>query len=183
MLISSEYALSNETRLFRRAAPPAAGRGGMPMSDPSSPFSPATPARQIAEAVIRRAPQDAVFVIRFLGLSQDLMHGHFRDFITGALARAGATSERHPMVSLFIDAHARELRDFVFTGVALSHPLRLPAIEALTGDAETLLRVDIWDALASHIESAQSRFMAGIDDAVAALREAEAGVRRRESGP
>lgn len=143
-------------------------------------FSASTPSRQIAESMIARAPQDLVFVMRFLGQSQEMLYGHFRSFLEDALARAGATPERHPLLGFFIDAHAVELRDFVFTGVSLSRHFRLREIEALTGDAETVMRVDIWDAIASHIDAAEARFLDGIDAMVRTLDQAEADIRGRE---
>ncbi len=134
--------------------------------------------RATAEAVIARAPQDLVFTLRFLGQSQEILHSHFRRFLEGRLAEAGVTPEEHPLLPFFIDSHAVELRDFVATGVSLARPFRLGEIEILTGDVETLMRVDLWDALASHIDMAERRFAQGIARVVATLTEAEADLRR-----
>lgn len=125
-----------------------------------------------------RAPQDLVFTMRFLGQSQEILHSHFRHFLERRLAAAGVTPDSHPLLPFFIDSHAVELRDFVVTGVALARPFRLGEIEILTGDVETLMRVDIWDAIASHIDMAEARFAAGIARVVATLTEAEADIRR-----
>ena len=111
--------------------------------------------------------------MRFLGQSQELLHSHFRAFLERALAEAGVTVNEHPLLPFFIDSHAVELRDFVFTGVSLARQFRLPEIETLTGDAETMLRVDIWDALANHIDMAEARFSEGITRVVSLLLEAE----------
>lgn len=145
------------------------------MSDPQhpDPAAPDTRARDVAEAVIARAPQDVVFVIRFIGGSQAMLHDHFRAFIEAELTRVGATTERFPMLPFFVDSHARELRDFVFTGVALDRPFRLPEMEALTGDVGLMMRVDLWDSVASHIVAAQQRFLSGLEAAVATLETAE----------
>jgi hypothetical protein len=52
----------------------------------------------------------------------------------------------------------------VFNGVALSRHFRVGEIEFLTRDTEALLRVDIWDSLKSHVETAERRFLAQADD-------------------
>ncbi len=59
----------------------------------------------------------------------------------------------------------------------------LQEIEALTADAETMLRVDIWDAIASLIEMAEARFAEGIGTVVERLREQEAAVRPPRRDP
>ncbi|MCE6953077.1 hypothetical protein LAZ40_22570 [Cereibacter sphaeroides] len=132
------------------------------------------PSRLVAERVLARAPQDLVFVMRFLGESQDILQAHFRLFLTRRLAEAGATADEHPLLPFFIDSHASELRDFVFTGVSLARQFRLREIEELTGDAEATMRIDVWDAIASHIELAEARFADGIGAVVERLRRQEA---------
>lgn len=135
--------------------------------------------RGTAEEIIARAPQDLVFTMRFLGQSQEILHNHFRRFLEAELAAAGVNVDSHPLLPFFIDSHAVELRDFVATGVSLARPFRLGEIEFLTGDVETVMRVDIWDALASHIDLAERRFSQGIARVVAALSEAEGELRRQ----
>ena len=137
------------------------------------------PSRATAEAMVRRAPNDLVFTMRFLGQSQELLYSHFRRFLEDELTRAGISDAEHPLLPFFIDSHATELRDFVATGVALARPFSLGEIEFLTGDAETLMRVDIWDAIAAHIDMAEERFSKGIAKVVASLHEAEAQMPRR----
>lgn len=110
--------------------------------------------------LVRMMPRDAVFVLRFLGESQLRLQRHFQDFIAAELARSGVTPETHPMVHGFIEAHALTLRDFVFAGVGMTHQVRLPEMERLTGDTTSLLSVDVWDELRSHIELAEARFRA-----------------------
>lgn len=117
----------------------------------------------VADQILARAPQDLVFVMRFIGESQYRMLRHFQDFIRAETARRGTTAAQYPLLAHFVDAHAAELRDFVFTGVALARPFRMAEIETLAGDVE-LLRVDIWDALQSHIHAAERRFLAQADD-------------------
>ena len=146
---------------------------------PQSQFDPPSASRQLAERLVQRSPQDLIFVMKFLGESQLLLHDHFRGFIADELARRGATLDRHPLLQLFIDAHANELREFVFTGVSLSRQFRLPEIETLTGDAEAILRIDIWDALAGHIDLACRRFAEQADAIPAQLDEMEAARRDR----
>ena len=118
----------------------------------------------VAEDIIGRASQDLVFVMRFLGESQYRMMRHFQDFIRAETARRGATAEEYPLLAHFVDAHAAELRDFVFAGVSLSRQFRVSEIEFLTRDTAALLRVDIWDALKNHIETAEQRFLAQAED-------------------
>lgn len=118
----------------------------------------------VAEDIIGRASQDLVFVMRFLGESQYRMMRYFQDFIRTEIARRGATAEEYPLLAHFIDAHASELRDFVFAGVSLSRQFRVGEIEFLTRDTAALLRVDIWDALKNHIETAEQRFLAQAED-------------------
>lgn len=122
------------------------------------------PGAQVAEEIVRRAPDDLVFVMRFLGESQYRMMRHFQAFIRAEAARRGATTEQYPLLAHFVDAHAAELRDFVFAGVSLSRQFRVGEIEFLTRDTEALMRVDIWDSLKSHIETAERRFLAQADD-------------------
>lgn len=114
----------------------------------------------VAEEIVRRAPQDLVFVMRFIGESQYRLTRHFQDFIWAETARRGATVDAYPLLAHFVDAHAAELRDFVFAGVSLSRQFRVGEIELLTQDTEALMRVDIWDALKNHIETAEQRFLA-----------------------
>ena len=138
------------------------------------------PSRRTAEAMVIRAPEDLVFTMRFLGQSQELLYSHFRAFLESELGKAGVSAEEHPLLPFFIDSHATELRDFVATGVALARPFSLGEIEFLTGDAETLMRVDIWDAIASHIDMAEARFSKGISKVVSALQDAEAQMPRQK---
>ncbi|VDC32266.1 hypothetical protein [Pseudogemmobacter humi] len=145
------------------------------MSDPIHPEQ--TPSRITAEAMIARAPQDMVFTMRFLGQSQEILHSHFRRFLETRLAEAGVSADSHPLLPFFIDSHAVELREFVTTGVSLARSFRLGEIEILTGDVETLMRVDIWDAIASHIDMAEKRFSEGIQRVVASLNADEAALR------
>jgi hypothetical protein len=131
------------------------------MPEMDGPGERAVPAgSDVAEEIVRRAPQDLVFVMRFLGESQYRMLRHFQEFIRTEAASRGATAEEYPLFAHFVDAHAAELRDFVFNGVALSRHFRVGEIEFLTRDTEALLRVDVWDSLKSHIETAERRFRA-----------------------
>ena len=112
---------------------------------------------------MRRAPQDLVFVMRFLAGSSTRCCATSGSSSTEA-ARRGATAEEYPLFAHFVDAHAAELRDFVFNGVALSRHFRVGEIEFLTRDTEALMRVDIWDSLKSHIETAERQFQTQAQD-------------------
>ncbi|MDQ6435860.1 hypothetical protein RB623_17525 [Mesorhizobium sp. LHD-90] len=113
-------------------------------------------ADDVGEDLVRLMPRDLVFVMRFMGESQQRLQSHFQTFIQAELEAAGVTSETHPMIHLFIESHAILLRDFVFSGVSLSHQFRIEEIERLTGDP--MIRVDIWDQLKSHIDTAEKQF-------------------------
>jgi hypothetical protein len=108
--------------------------------------------------LVRLMPRDLVFVMHFMGESQYRLQRHFQDFIRAELAAGGVTTETHPMIHLFIENHAILLRDFVFSGVSLSRQFRVDEIERLTGDTTSMIRVDIWDQLKSHIETAEKQF-------------------------
>lgn len=112
--------------------------------------------------LVRLMPRDAVFVLRFLGESQLRLLRHFQDFIAAELARQGVSQATHPMIHGFIETHALALRDFVFAGLSMAHQVRLPEMERLTGDTTSVLSVDIWDQLRSHIETAEARFRAEV---------------------
>jgi len=108
--------------------------------------------------LVKLMPRDLVFVMRFMGESQHRLQSHFQDFIRAELAAGGVTPETHPMIHLFIESHAILLRDFVFSGVSLTRQFRVEEIERLTGDTTSMIRVDIWDQLKSHIETAEKQF-------------------------
>ncbi len=126
------------------------------------------------DQLMRLMSRDLVFTMTFLGESQHRMQRHFETFITDALAAAGVTQETHPMIRLFIERHAALLREFVFAGVALSRQFGIGEIERLIGDASSLLRIDIWDQLRSHIEMAETRFRAQLPDLPRQLADFEA---------
>ncbi|PWJ92293.1 hypothetical protein C8D77_10265 [Mesorhizobium loti] len=123
-------------------------------SGPPGPMS--SQADGVTGDLVRLMPRDLVFVMRFMGESQHRLH--FQDFIRAELAAGGVTTETHPMIHLFIENHAILLRDFVFSGVSLSRQFRVDEIERLTGDTTSMIRVDIWDQLKSHIETAEKQF-------------------------
>jgi hypothetical protein len=118
--------------------------------------------------------RDLVFTMTFLGESQHRMQRHFEAFIAEALTAAGVTQETHPMIRLFVERHATLLREFVFSGVALSRQFGIGEIERLTGDTASLMRIDIWDQLKSHIEMAEARFRAQLPDLPRQLADFEA---------
>lgn len=134
-----------------------------------------------AEDIIDRVEQDVVFSMQFLGESQYLLTRHFSKFIAAELARHGVDQEGHPLLQVFVDTHAAELRDFVFSGTALSRQFRIGEIEALLGDSINLLRTDIWDQLSKYIVSAETQFQAQASDFPALLAQMEQQA-ARESG-
>jgi len=121
---------------------------------------PLDPLREQGDAItadlVRLMQRDLVFALRFMGESQYRLQSHFQDFILAELFATGVTQASHPLINAFAERHAMLLRDFVFSGVSLSHQIRLEEFEHLTGD--TMLRVDIWDQLRSHIETAEEQF-------------------------
>lgn len=148
-------------------------------------LGPSSEPQRVAEAILRRAPQDLVFLMRFLGESQHLLQVHFRDHIAAGLAARGVTRERHPFLQAFIDSHATELREFVYTGMSLSRQFRIREIEELTGDSFQVLRMDIWDALVANIELAERRFAEEADalPALIASLEPSRAARGKGEGP
>ena len=123
--------------------------------------------RDVTTELARLMQRDLVFVMRFMGESQYLMQAHFQDFILRELARIGITQDTHPMIHAFVERHAILLRDFVFSGVSLSRQFRVEEMERLTGD--TMIRVDIWDQLRSHISMAEQQFGAQLPQLPAML--------------
>jgi len=125
---------------------------------PPSDHWPDRPPTDITAELVRLMPRDAVFMLRFLGESQLRLQRHFQGFIEAELGRHGVTPESHPLIGGFIEAHAQTLRDFVFAGVAMAHQMRLAEMERLLGDTTSLLSVDVWDQIRSHVETAEARF-------------------------
>ncbi len=121
----------------------------------------------IANEITALMSRDLVFVMRFLGESQSLMQRHFHDFILEELSVADITQDTHPMIHAFAERHAILLRDFVFSGVSLSKQLRVEEVEQLTKD--TMLRVDVWDQLCSHIDMAKQQFRKQLPELPGAL--------------
>lgn len=112
----------------------------------------------LAEEIIARADDDVVFAMKFLGESQHMVNQHFQKFIETELNARGVTRENYGMLQAFIDAHAAELREFVFTGVSLSRQFRLHEFEELLADKTNVFRTDIWDALSRYIKAAEENF-------------------------
>jgi hypothetical protein len=134
-------------------------------SDKSGPLSPLR--NDVTTQLAERMQRDLVFVMRFIGESQLLMQNHFQQFILNELAMTGVTPDTHPMLHAFAEKHALMLRDFVFSGVSLSRQFRVEDMEQLTGD--TMIRVDVWDQLRSHIGMAESQFRSQLPDLPVAL--------------
>ena len=90
----------------------------------------------------------------------------------------GIRREDTALLQIFIDRHATEMRDFVFSGVALSRPFRIEEIERLTGDTTNVIRSDIWDSLRSHIGVVESKFVREADNLPIQLAQIEADADR-----
>ena len=113
---------------------------------------------KITNALLDRAKEDLVFKMDFLGESQHLLFNHFRELILQELKAQGLKPDEDPLLGLFAEAHAAELRDFVFTGVSLQKLLRFKQIEELIGESSSLMLVDIWDTLEDLIDMAEKKF-------------------------
>lgn len=133
----------------------------------------------LAEQIVSRAPRDLMFVMQFVGETQYAVLKYFQDLVIEALEARGLRREDHALLQIFIDAHATEMRDFVFSGVALSRPFRIEEVERMLGDETRVMRADIWDALRSHIETVETKFRAEADRLPAQLAAIEADAERR----
>jgi len=112
----------------------------------------------IAKALLERAPQDLVFKMSFVGQSQHLLFNHFRKLISKEMKNQGLDVEQDSLLGLFAESHAAELREFVFTGVALQHLFHLNELEDFSEETSSLMLVDIWDTLKSYIKTAEEQF-------------------------
>jgi hypothetical protein len=132
----------------------------------------------LAEAIVARAPEDLVFVMQFVGETQYKVLKYFQDLVIRELEARGIRREDTALLQIFIDRHATEMRDFVFSGMALSRPFRIQEIERLTGDTTNLIRSDIWDSLRSHIGAVESKFVREADTLPQQLAQIEADADR-----
>lgn len=130
-----------------------------PSSEPAS-----DTLNEVTSQLVRLMPRDLVFTMRFLDESQHHLHQYFQTFMMRELEAAGITQDSHPMIHAFMEHHAILMRDFVFSGVALSRQFRIDEIERLIGDETSLMRVDIWDQLKGHIEMAEAQFRSQLPD-------------------
>ncbi|MGQ3215297.1 MAG: hypothetical protein ACT6U0_02255 [Shinella sp.] len=132
------------------------------MADDDDPAAGMSAGEDVSTALARLMQRDLVFAMRFVGERQHLMQAHFQQFILQELAMASITPETHPMLHIFAEKHALMLRDFVFSGVSLSRQFRVEEMEQLTGD--TMIRVDVWDQLRSHVSMAERQFRTQLPD-------------------
>lgn len=128
----------------------------------------------LAQEVIARAPSDLLFVMQFVGETQYRVLKYFQDLVIRELELRGIRREDTALLQIFIDRHATEMRDFVFAGVALSRPIRVQEIERMMGDTTNVLRTDVWDALRSHIDMVETKFLAEADSLPRQLADIEA---------
>lgn len=163
--------------MTRRASARGRGerQGAMPKLDNIRGGGPGSGAK-LAEEIVALAARDLVFVMQFMGESQYKVLRHFQELVIDELAARGIRREDHALLQIFIDKHATEMRDFVFSGLAMSRPVRVEEMERMMGDTTNVLRTDVWDALRSHIDAVELRFLEEADslpDQLAAI-EAEA---------
>ncbi len=118
----------------------------------------------LAQDIMDCAPRDIIFTMQFLGESQYKVLKYFQDLVIKELEARGIRREDHALLQIFIDNHATEMRDFVFAGVALARPFRIEEIERMLGDTTSVIRTDIWDALRSHIDTVESKFVREADN-------------------
>lgn len=151
----------------------------MPAREPGADgpsWLPETGAGDIAAELARLMERDLVFVMKFLGESQYRLQSHFQEFILAELAKRGITRETHPLIGGFAETHSLLLRDFVFAGVSLARQVRIEEMERLLGDTTALLRVDVWDQLRRHIDTAEAQFrsqMPHVEDRLEGYRPAD----------
>jgi len=142
---------------------------------------PASEAEALAAAIIARADRDVAFVARITGESRYLLVSHFERAIERELERHGIAYGDHPLLRPMVEAHGRELAEFVVNAVGLEHQFALAAIERLAGDPARLLRVDLWDTLRAGIEAAERHLASPAGGLPSIVAEVDA--LRREARP
>ena len=138
------------------------------------------PRHDLATALIARADQDLIYEPKVVGESPFMLQHYFQDFIMVQLEEHSVTFDDHPLLRLFMETHARELTEFVMTGVGLAHHIRLTELEKLGPDPERLRRIDLWDSFVTHIKKAEEHFVSGLgglEKILAHVREIQ-GLRR-----
>jgi hypothetical protein len=118
--------------------------------------------RDLATALIARAEEDLIYEPRVVGESPFMLQHYFQDFIMAQLEEHSVSFDDHPLLRLFMETHARELTEFVMTGVGLGHHIRLSELEKLGPDPERLRRIDLWDSFVTHIKKAEEHFVSGL---------------------
>lgn len=134
----------------------------------------ASEAALVASAIIARADSDLAFVARITGDSQHLLVRHFQHAIERELGRRGVVYGDHPLLRPMVEAHGRELTEFVVSAVGLQHRFGIAAMERLAGDPSGLLRVDLWDTLRNAIEDAERHLVSPAGGLSAIVAEVDA---------
>lgn len=132
-----------------------------------------TAGNDIADELIKRASEDMILKISFVGESPHMLFSHFRNMINAELEAHDLDPHNDAVLKLFVEAHAVELRDFVFTGVAIDHMVRVTEIESQTALTSGLMMTDVWDSLKSHIAMAEERFKKQAADLPEMIRQLE----------
>ncbi len=135
----------------------------------------------IAAKLLQRAADDIVLKISFVGESPHLLFNYFREMITEELQAQDLDPNEDPLLGLFAEAHAAELRDFVVTGVSIDHMIHVSELEQLETLSLTLLQTDIWDSLKKHIAMAEEQFKKQSKDLPKIIRglDSQGGLGRR----
>ena len=127
----------------------------------------------IATRLLQRASTDLVFRMSFIGQSHDLRYEHFRRVINQALEEDGLDPSTDPIIKLFVESHAAELREFVITGVSLERLFHIKDIEQVIGEQANVILTDIWDSLRDYIKTAEEQFKSQAHELPKMLQESE----------
>ena len=127
----------------------------------------------IATRLLQRASTDLVFKMSFIGQSHDLLYEHFRSYINDALKEEGLDPSTDPLIKLFVESHAAELREFVTTGVSLERLFHIKDVENVIGEQASVILTDIWDSLRDYIKTAEGQFKSQANDLPNLLKEIE----------
>ncbi len=142
-----------------------------------------SPSQELTSALIARAEHDLIFTPRIMGESLYMLQRYFQDFIKEQLEARSVTFGDHPLLLPFMETHARELAEFVVTGVGLNHHIRLTDLEALGPDPERIRRLDLLDSFSAHIKNAEDHFLSGVGGLQQILGSIEDMQNLRKDGP
>jgi len=87
---------------------------------------------------------------KLTGEKIQVLDGHVADLLLVSARTAGGPRDRKGVTVFALRADT--------PGVTITRQFRVDEIERLTGDTTSMIRVDIWDQLKSHIETAEKQF-------------------------